>query len=134
MKPTLGELHQNIYIVFLQCYIPFSKRKVMVIMFYMVQQAASIVKSSAAASSSLQSKQSPSSMKDAVKSFFGLDDESDDYELLSKNLNDDIVIDPDFIMSTDVYEEDEQLLVQSANKALCAFFKMNNDEDAKLLF
>eukprot|EP00957_Ditylum_brightwellii_P061018 4631865-Ditylum_brightwellii.AAC.1 len=100
----------------------------------MVQQAASIVKSSAAASSSLQSKQSPLSMKEAVKSFFGLDDESDNDELLSKNLNDDIAIDPDFVMSTDVYREDEQPLVQSANEALYTFFKMNNDEDAKLLF
>jgi len=69
-----------------------------------------------------------------LKSFFGLDDESDNDELLSKNLNDDIAIDPDFVMSTDVYKEDEQLLVQSANEALCTFFKMNNDEDAKLLF
>eukprot|EP00957_Ditylum_brightwellii_P029118 2200541-Ditylum_brightwellii.AAC.1 len=68
----------------------------------MVQQAASIVKASAAASSLLQSKQSPSSMKEAVKSFFGLDDESDDDELLLKNVNNDIAIDPDFVMSTDM--------------------------------
>uniref|UniRef100_A0A7S1ZQV2 Uncharacterized protein n=1 Tax=Ditylum brightwellii TaxID=49249 RepID=A0A7S1ZQV2_9STRA len=127
-------------------------------------------------------------MKEALKSFFGLDDESDDDELLSKNLNDDIAIDPDFVMSTDMLlaaimeayrvmdrdkdaldlfltkyehmheneslrlmsekkkkdpslssmhsskEEDKQRLVQSANEALRTFFKMNNDEDARLLF
>eukprot|EP00957_Ditylum_brightwellii_P048414 3674507-Ditylum_brightwellii.AAC.1 len=68
----------------------------------MVQQAASIVKSSAAAYSLLQSKQLPLSMKEAVKSFFGLDDKSDNDELLSKSLNNNIAIDPDFVVLMDV--------------------------------
>jgi len=73
-------------------------------------------------------------MKEAVKYFFGLHDKSDNDKLLSKNLNNDIAIDPDFVMSMDVYKEDERPLVQSTNKTLHTFSKMNNDEDAKLLF